>query len=309
MTRHRPLLLAAALLALLLLLLAIVPGKAAAADQYEWVGIKGPPGKVASADCDLGKSTGSIWAAVGGSEMLDIVQVGRIHNRFFAAWGSGVPEGEDSNYEQVDLGIAPPGPHRYTVWLKGHDWWFYIDGKVRIVVPDEFRTWTIRQTDIMAETSGSEHFGSGTRCVARLGGPWAYYHGSTCQGDGCATPPAAVPWQAITRHGRLVGWELGTWSAWRTSLASFYDFSTWGKDQPGGMNGIFACGGWYLRSSVAAAHRTLPCGTLVEFRHNGKTLIVPVRDRFGGGGFDLTSEAAIQLGHVFTGPVEWRIVK
>jgi hypothetical protein len=96
---------------------------------------------------------------------------------------------------------------------------------------------------------------------------------------------------------------------WRTSLASFYDFNTWGYGRPGGRSGHFACGGRYLRSTIAVAHRTLPCGTIVRFCHNKVCLNVPVRDRFGGSGFDLTSEAAIRLNHVFTGPIQWRVVR
>ncbi|MFH0917020.1 MAG: hypothetical protein V1912_11340 [bacterium] len=95
---------------------------------------------------------------------------------------------------------------------------------------------------------------------------------------------------------------------WHISIVTFYDFNTWGVDRPGGRSGVFACGGGYYRDTIAAAHRTLPCGTLVEFRYKGRTLFVPVRDRFGGSGFDLTSAAAEALGHTFTGPVEWRVV-
>ena len=96
---------------------------------------------------------------------------------------------------------------------------------------------------------------------------------------------------------------------WHTSLATFYDFNTWGWNRPGGRSGHFACGGRYLRSTIAVAHRTLPCGTIVRFCHNKVCLNVPVRDRFGGSGFDLTSEAAIRLNHVFTGPIKWRVIR
>ena len=96
---------------------------------------------------------------------------------------------------------------------------------------------------------------------------------------------------------------------------TFYDWETWGhnvpayRKHPGGGSGIFACGGWYERSSIAAAHRSLPCGTKVQFTYKGRKLVVTVRDRFYGNGFDLTSEACLRLGHCFTGPLKWRIVK
>jgi len=101
---------------------------------------------------------------------------------------------------------------------------------------------------------------------------------------------------------------------WHTSLATFFAWRQWGygvppsQKIPGGRSGHFACGGRYLRSTIAVAHRTLPCGTIVRFCHNKVCLNVPVRDRFGGSGFDLTSEAAIRLNHVFTGPIKWRVL-
>ncbi len=61
--------------------------------------------------------------------------------------------------------------------------------------------------------------------------------------------------------------------------------NTWKRDPEiswygGGLfgNGT-ACGQTYTKTIVGVAHRTLPCGTKVQFRYNGKVLTVPVIDR------------------------------
>ena len=96
-----------------------------------------------------------------------------------------------------------------------------------------------------------------------------------------------------------------TANGWQTSEATWYG--------PGFEGNTMACGGTYRRDTVAVAHRTLPCGTLVEFRHRGRTLVVPVRDRgpYGvpGRDWDLTRAACQALDHCFTGPIEWRLLE
>jgi len=71
-----------------------------------------------------------------------------------------------------------------------------------------------------------------------------------------------------------------------------------------------ACGQTYTKTIIGVAHRTLPCGTKVQFRHNGKVLTVPVIDRgpyVGDRQFDLSYGACKALNHCFTGPIEWRM--
>ena len=78
---------------------------------------------------------------------------------------------------------------------------------------------------------------------------------------------------------------------------------------PGFIGNGTACGQTLTRSLVGVAHRTLPCGTLITFRYEGKTVTMPVVDRgpyVGGRIFDLTYGACKALGHCFTGPIEWR---
>lgn len=76
------------------------------------------------------------------------------------------------------------------------------------------------------------------------------------------------------------------------------------------LNGT-ACGQLYTKTIMGVAHRTLPCGTLVEFRWRGRQVRVPVIDRgpfVPGRTWDLSGALCVYLKHCFTGPIEWRIV-
>lgn len=48
---------------------------------------------------------------------------------------------------------------------------------------------------------------------------------------------------------------------------------------PGFYGNTTACGQRYTRQTIGVAHRTLPCGTMVEFRWKGITARAPVIDR------------------------------
>jgi rare lipoprotein A (RlpA)-like double-psi beta-barrel protein len=79
---------------------------------------------------------------------------------------------------------------------------------------------------------------------------------------------------------------------------------------PGFYGNGTACGQTLTKTLIGVAHRSLPCGTLVTFRYQGRTLTVPVVDRgpyVAGRTWDLTGGACIALGHCFTGPIEWRL--
>jgi len=57
---------------------------------------------------------------------------------------------------------------------------------------------------------------------------------------------------------------------------------------------------------MGVANRTLPCGTLVTLRYNGRTVRVPVIDRgpyVGSREFDLTEATKLALGFGDTGTV------
>jgi rare lipoprotein A len=92
--------------------------------------------------------------------------------------------------------------------------------------------------------------------------------------------------------------RLGRLDVFRTSYASWYG--------PGLYGNSLGCGGTLGVGSVGVAHKSLPCGALVTFRHGGRTLRVPVIDRgpyVGGREFDLTAAAAQRLGFHGHGPV------
>jgi hypothetical protein len=79
---------------------------------------------------------------------------------------------------------------------------------------------------------------------------------------------------------------------------------------PGLYGNGTACGQTMTKTLVGVAHRTLPCGTLVTFRYNGRTVTVPVVDRgpyVVGRTWDLTKGACTLLAHCFTGSIDWKL--
>lgn len=83
---------------------------------------------------------------------------------------------------------------------------------------------------------------------------------------------------------------------------------------PGFYGKRTACGYALTTTIIGVAHRTLPCGTLIEFRNpaNGRTVTMPVIDRgpyVSGRTWDLTGGACRALGHCYTGELEWRYGK
>ena len=91
---------------------------------------------------------------------------------------------------------------------------------------------------------------------------------------------------------------------WITSEVSWYG--------PGFYGNRTACGYRYNRTILGVAHRTLPCGTLIEFLYKGQTAVVPVIDRgpyIKGRDWDLSRGLCTVLSHCFTGKLQWRLVK
>lgn len=73
-----------------------------------------------------------------------------------------------------------------------------------------------------------------------------------------------------------------------------------------GGGGSLACGGSLTSNTQGVANKTLPCGTLVTLRYNGRTVRVPVIDRgpfVAGREFDLTEATKQSLGFGDTGEV------
>jgi rare lipoprotein A len=72
---------------------------------------------------------------------------------------------------------------------------------------------------------------------------------------------------------------------------------------PGLYGNTTACGQELTPDLVGVAHRTLPCGTMVEIAYGGTSIVVPVVDRgpfVDGVKWDLTEAAAKQLGFTAT---------
>jgi rare lipoprotein A len=68
---------------------------------------------------------------------------------------------------------------------------------------------------------------------------------------------------------------------------------------PGFYGHRTACGAKMSRGLLGVAHKTLPCGTLVDLYNNGRTVTVPVIDRGPfrpGTNYDLTAATARALG-------------
>jgi hypothetical protein len=87
--------------------------------------------------------------------------------------------------------------------------------------------------------------------------------------------------------------ELGRLNVYRSVEVSWY----------GGGGGL-ACGGSLTSGTVGVASRTLPCGTLVTLRFEGRSVRVPVIDRgpfVAGREFDLTEATKRALGFGDTG--------
>jgi rare lipoprotein A len=85
-------------------------------------------------------------------------------------------------------------------------------------------------------------------------------------------------------------------TAFRTAYASYYG--------PGLYGGALACGGSLQPGTMGVAHKTLPCGTKVTLRYEGRNLRVAVIDRgpyVGGRDYDLTEATKERLGFPSTG--------
>ena len=146
-------------------------------------GMWGAPRLTASATC---RNAGheAVWVAETGTQYLDIIQVGTVSGTLFYAYGRGVPNGAGSLYREVHLGPSGTGPHRYGLALRAHVWTLTIDGRVVARIPDTFRDWRLRQTQVMAEgdlpfgaasctSVGAWHFGGyGPQPRATFGTDW-----------------------------------------------------------------------------------------------------------------------------------------
>ncbi len=89
--------------------------------------------------------------------------------------------------------------------------------------------------------------------------------------------------------------RLGRLNVYRLAEASWY-----------GGGGSLACGGSLTSATMGVANKTLPCGTIVTLRYDGRTVRVPVVDRgpyVTGREFDLTEATKQALGFSGVGEV------
>ena len=104
------------------------------------------------------------------------------------------------------------------------------------------------------------------------------------------TPMSARVRLLVRGHGVRAKRRIGRMNVYRVALASWYG--------PGFYGRRTGCGGTLGYSQLGVAHKTLPCGTKVTLRHNGRRVRVPVIDRgpyVGAREYDLTAATARKL--------------
>lgn len=90
---------------------------------------------------------------------------------------------------------------------------------------------------------------------------------------------------------------------WRRAVASWYG--------PGLYGNTMAGGGILTQSSMVVAHRSLPFGTRVQIRYNGRVASAVVQDRgpyVSGRTFDLGPGVRAALGFSGEQTIEWRVI-
>ena len=130
-----------------------------------WFGMRGAPRTSLSATCSNAGHE-SVWVAQTGTQVLDIIQVGAMDGTLFYAYGRGVPNGPGSLYVEKHLGPSGTGQHVYGMTLAARVWTLTIDGRTVARIPDTFRTWRLRASQVMAE--GDLPFGP-ARCQVPVG--------------------------------------------------------------------------------------------------------------------------------------------
>jgi rare lipoprotein A len=92
--------------------------------------------------------------------------------------------------------------------------------------------------------------------------------------------------------------RLGRLNVFRHAHASWYG--------PGLYGNRLGCGGRLYPGRLGVANKSLPCGTMVTFKHGRRSVRVPVIDRgpyVGGREYDLTQATARRLGFSGHGPI------
>jgi rare lipoprotein A (peptidoglycan hydrolase) len=147
--------------------------------------------------------------------------------------------------------------------------------------------------------------GPAADALAATGGasapPTASQGSATLQGSMLtATPQDSTP--TASHNGSSKGHKASVKVA-KSAIATWFG--------PGFYGLKTACGQIMTPTIVGVAHRTLPCGTLVQIGYRGHRLTVPVLDRgpYGNGAdWDLTAGAAQALGIADTVRISTRVV-
>jgi rare lipoprotein A len=142
--------------------------------------------------------------------------------------------------------------------------------------------------------------GLAVRLQVRRGGRWATLdRGRTAAGgryrlrDRVGSTLSA---RARVITGGAAGVNRGAQPVGRLNVYRYAHVSWYG---PGLYGGHLACGGTLTPGTIGVAHKSLPCGSKVTLRNNGRSLRVSVIDRgpyVGGREYDLTAATARRLG-------------
>jgi rare lipoprotein A len=103
-------------------------------------------------------------------------------------------------------------------------------------------------------------------------------------------PMSALVRVHVRSHGDQAERRVGRLNVYRWAQASWYGPGLYGRRT--------GCGGTLGYSQLGVANKTLPCGTKVTLRHNGRRIRVPVIDRGPYSGtreYDLTAATARKL--------------
>lgn len=106
--------------------------------------------------------------------------------------------------------------------------------------------------------------------------------------SGGMTPPGSVSPEPAPAT------SAGSWTVYKK--ATWYGPGLWGNDT--------ACGMVLRKATIGTAHKKLPCGTLVTFRHAGRSVTATVIDRGPyrkGFAWDLTKKTAKRVGFLAKG--------
>lgn len=118
----------------------------------------------------------------------------------------------------------------------------------------------------------------------------------------CYQAASRYPYQSYywkVRFNRCMAWAKGHNLSHQSPPAAKYQSAVASAYGPGLYGNRTACGQTLHPGTIGVAHKSMTCGTRLEFRINGRSVIVSVIDRgpySGNRTFDLTEAAVRKLG-------------